>query len=100
MHLSNLLVLLYYLLSLAAPVFALPLIISSEPTSPPTIQARHQRHGARALIPQGRVTTFNSLTHHTRLVELYSFYPISSAFVRIFSNIYFQILFNLSTHGP
>lgn len=99
MHLSNLLALLCYLLFLAAPLFALPLTISSQPTSPPTIQARHQRHTARALISTGRVITLNSLTHHTKLVELYAFYP-SPTLIRIFTNIYFQILFNLSTQGP
>ncbi|KAL9016310.1 MAG: hypothetical protein Q9185_006352 [Variospora sp. 1 TL-2023] len=102
MHVVNPLIVLMYLFFITSPLYAVPLMISSQPASLRSLRTQHhqQQYRPRAFTPPHAVIHFNTLTHHTRFVQLYAFYPVTKAIIRALGSLYFEVFFNLSPHGP
>ncbi|KAL8734542.1 MAG: hypothetical protein Q9166_001442 [cf. Caloplaca sp. 2 TL-2023] len=116
MNLSYLLTLVSYLLFLFTPLLAIPLTDASPghvavPASNdapfstihlPTHASKTKsgsRLKPRVYVGPSTTITFNSLTHQTRFTMFTAILPIRIA-ARYLNDIYFEIHFNLSPHGP
>ncbi|KAI4126622.1 MAG: hypothetical protein LQ338_003644 [Usnochroma carphineum] len=97
---SNRLTVLSYLLFLASHLLAVPLSISSHPAVPQSLEAQQQHHRLRPRVNPAYQLTWTSNTHRAIFSMLMEFYPLNTLIVRAINNIYFEIIFNLSNHGP